>query len=105
LGPDCKHPGRATTHIEQQYKSGILGLISTAGFTNAAQGRRWLDGHLQEASVVLVPLALFGAFNYGWSVSHLALTESRAARIQGALVPSLVSASSIRVGDWSPDGN
>jgi predicted transposase YbfD/YdcC len=27
----------------------ILGLLKRAGFTNAAQGRRWFEGHLQEA--------------------------------------------------------
>ena len=31
----------------------VLALIKTAGFINAAQGRRWFDGHLQEAFAVL----------------------------------------------------
>jgi len=31
-----------------------LGLLKTAGFTNAAQGRRWFDGHLQDAFELLV---------------------------------------------------
>lgn len=32
----------------------VLGLLWTAGFTNAAQGRRWFDGHLQAAFELLV---------------------------------------------------
>ncbi len=32
----------------------VLGLLKTAGFTNAAQGRRWFDGHLQEAFALLI---------------------------------------------------
>ncbi len=32
----------------------VLGLLKTAGFTNAAQGRRWFDGHLQAAFELLV---------------------------------------------------
>ncbi len=31
----------------------VLGLLKTAGFTNAAQGRRWFDGHLPEAFALL----------------------------------------------------
>jgi predicted transposase YbfD/YdcC len=31
----------------------VLPLIRTAGFTNAAQGRRWFDGHLPEAFALL----------------------------------------------------
>jgi len=31
----------------------VLALLRTAGFTNAAQGRRWFDGHLQEALALL----------------------------------------------------
>jgi len=34
-----------------------LGLIKTAGFTNAAQGRRWFDGHLPEAFAMLTGAA------------------------------------------------
>jgi hypothetical protein len=34
---------------------------------------------------LLVPAALFGAFNYGWGVSYHSLTESRAAAVQEAL--------------------
>lgn len=32
----------------------VLGLLKTAGFTNAAQGRRWFDGHLQAAFALLL---------------------------------------------------
>jgi len=32
----------------------VLGLLKTAGFTNAAQGRRWFDGHLQAAFALLI---------------------------------------------------
>lgn len=32
----------------------VLGLLQTAGFTNAAQGRRWFDGHLQAAFALLI---------------------------------------------------
>ena len=32
----------------------VLGLLKTAGFTNAAQGRRWFDGHLSEAFALLI---------------------------------------------------
>ena len=32
----------------------VLGLLKTAGFTNAAQGRRWFDGHLQDAFALLL---------------------------------------------------
>lgn len=31
----------------------VLGLLKTAGFTNAAQGRRWFAGHLPEAFALL----------------------------------------------------
>lgn len=31
----------------------VLGLLKTAGFTNAAHGRRWFDGHLSEAFALL----------------------------------------------------
>jgi len=32
----------------------VLGLLKQAGFTNAAQGRRWFAGHLQEAFALLI---------------------------------------------------
>jgi len=32
----------------------VLGLLKTAGFTNAAQGRRWFAGHLPEAFALLI---------------------------------------------------
>jgi len=32
----------------------VLGLLKRAGFTNAAQGRRWFAGHLQEAFALLI---------------------------------------------------
>lgn len=32
----------------------VLGLLKTAGFTNAAQGRRWFAGHLSEAFALLI---------------------------------------------------
>ena len=32
----------------------VLGLLKTAGFTNAAQGRPWFDGHLSEAFARLI---------------------------------------------------
>ena len=32
----------------------VLGLLKKAGFTNAAQGRRWFDGHIQEAFALLI---------------------------------------------------
>jgi len=32
----------------------ILGLLKMAGFTNAAQGRRWFAGHLEEAFALLI---------------------------------------------------
>ena len=32
----------------------VLGLLKTAGFTNAAQGRRWFDGHLHAAFALLL---------------------------------------------------
>jgi len=31
----------------------VLGLLKQAGFTNAAKGRRWFEGHLQEAFALL----------------------------------------------------
>ena len=31
----------------------VLGLLKRAGFTNAAKGRRWFEGHLQEAFALL----------------------------------------------------
>jgi hypothetical protein len=27
----------------------VLGLLKRAGFTNSSKGRRWLEGHLQDA--------------------------------------------------------
>jgi hypothetical protein len=53
------------------------GLVAVAaGMVMAATSSGWrrLAGL---AFAVLVPLAVFGAFNYGWSVSYHALTESR----------------------------
>lgn len=32
----------------------ILGLLKRAGFTNAAQGRRWFEGHLRQAFTLLI---------------------------------------------------
>jgi len=32
----------------------VLGLLKKAGFTNAAQGRRWFAGHIQEAFALLI---------------------------------------------------
>jgi predicted transposase YbfD/YdcC len=32
----------------------VLGLLKQAGFTNAAQGRRWFAGHIQEAFALLI---------------------------------------------------
>lgn len=32
----------------------VLGLLKRAGFTNSAKGRRWFDGHLQEAFNLLI---------------------------------------------------
>lgn len=32
----------------------VLGLLKKAGFSNAAQGRRWFDGHIQEAFALLI---------------------------------------------------
>ena len=32
----------------------VLGLLKAAGFTNAAHGRRWFDGHLPEAFALLL---------------------------------------------------
>jgi len=32
----------------------VLGLLKMAGFTNAAKGRRWFAGHLQEAFTLLI---------------------------------------------------
>ena len=31
----------------------VLGLLKRAGFTNAAKGRRWFEGHLPEAFALL----------------------------------------------------
>jgi hypothetical protein len=32
----------------------VVGLFKNAGFTNAAQGRRWFDRHLQDAMALLI---------------------------------------------------
>jgi predicted transposase YbfD/YdcC len=32
----------------------VLGLLKKAGFSNAAQGRRWFNGHIQEAFALLI---------------------------------------------------
>jgi hypothetical protein len=32
----------------------VLGLLKSAGFTNAAQGRRWFAGHLPQALALLI---------------------------------------------------
>lgn len=32
----------------------VLGLLKTAGFNNAAQGRRWFDGHIPQAFALLI---------------------------------------------------
>jgi hypothetical protein len=32
----------------------VLGLLKQTGFTNAAQGRRWFAGHIQEAFTLLI---------------------------------------------------
>jgi hypothetical protein len=34
----------------------VLGLLKRAGFTNSAKGRRWFDGHLQDAFALLFSL-------------------------------------------------
>ena len=44
----------ATGHIVSIIHDRVLGLLKTAGFTNAAQGRRWFDGHLPEAFALLI---------------------------------------------------
>ena len=44
----------AAGHILSIIHDLVLGLLKTAGFTNAAQGRRWFDGHLQEAWALLL---------------------------------------------------
>jgi hypothetical protein len=31
----------------------VVALLKAAGFANAAEGRRWFDGHLQEAFALL----------------------------------------------------
>ena len=41
-------------HILSLIHDLVLGLLKTAGFTNAAQGRRWFDGHLHEAFALLL---------------------------------------------------
>ncbi len=41
-------------HILSLIHNLVLGLLKTAGFTNAAQGRRWFDGHLPEAFALLI---------------------------------------------------
>jgi predicted transposase YbfD/YdcC len=41
-------------HILSLIHDLVLGLLKTAGFTNAAQGRRWFDGHLPEAFALLI---------------------------------------------------
>jgi len=43
-------------HILSIIHNLVLGLLKTAGFTNAAQGRRWFDGHLQAAFALLIGL-------------------------------------------------
>jgi predicted transposase YbfD/YdcC len=37
----------------------VLSLLKTAGFANAAQGRRWFEGHLQQAFNLLLSPILF----------------------------------------------
>lgn len=37
----------------------VLGLLKRAGFTNSAKGRRWFDGHLQDAFALLVSVNSF----------------------------------------------
>lgn len=44
----------AAGHILSIIHDLVLGLLKTAGFTNAAQGRRWFDGHLPEAVALLI---------------------------------------------------
>jgi len=44
----------AAVHILSILHDLVLGLLKTAGFTNAAQGRRWFDGHLPEAFALLI---------------------------------------------------
>lgn len=41
-------------HILSLIHDLVLGLLKTAGFTNAAQGRRWFDGHLPDAFALLI---------------------------------------------------
>ena len=41
-------------HLLSMIHDLVLGLLKTAGFTNAAQGRRWFDGHLSEAFALLI---------------------------------------------------
>ena len=43
----------AAGHILSILHDLVLGLLKTAGFTNAAQGRRWFDGHLPDAFALL----------------------------------------------------
>jgi predicted transposase YbfD/YdcC len=35
----------------------VLGLLKRAGFSNAAKGRRWFDGHLNDAFALLISLS------------------------------------------------
>lgn len=44
----------AAGHILSITPDLVLGLLKTAGFTNAAQVRRWFDGHLPEAFALLI---------------------------------------------------
>lgn len=44
----------AAGHILSIIHDLVLGLLKTAGFTNAAHGRRWFDGHLPEAFALLI---------------------------------------------------
>jgi hypothetical protein len=41
-------------HILSNIHDLVLGLLKTAGFTNAAQSRRWFDGHLSKAFALLI---------------------------------------------------
>ena len=41
-------------HLLSMIHDLVLGLLKTAGFTNAAQGRRWFDGHLSQAFALLI---------------------------------------------------
>lgn len=44
----------AAGHILSIVHDLVLGLLKTAGFTNAAQGRRWFGGHLPDAFALLI---------------------------------------------------